>query len=291
MIPGARLVMLGRQGAGKGTQCVRLSRHYVVPHISTGDMLRAAVKEGTELGRQAQEVMDRGELVSDELMSGIVEKRLERDDTKNRGYILDGFPRTVGQAEALEKATTDRPLDLVIDLEVPVPVVLERLASRRVCVDCGANYSADKSPTLWLGLRQLRWRGRPACRRQARGDPEAARSIRARDRTAHRLVRGARAAGTRRGDGHHRPGDRQARARHRRGPDVTDVAGSHPGAVGGAAGGDAASRQGRGGDARCHPLRHPARRDDPAARSDRPQGHRRSAAPSPTSSATTATRR
>ncbi len=146
MIPGARLVMLGRQGAGKGTQCVRLSRHYVVPHISTGDMLRAAVKEGTELGRQAQEVMDRGDLVSDELMSGIVEKRLERDDTKNRGYILDGFPRTVGQAEALEKATTERPLDLVVDLDVPVPVVLERLASRRVCVDCGANYSVANPP-------------------------------------------------------------------------------------------------------------------------------------------------
>lgn len=146
MIAGARLVMLGRQGAGKGTQCVRLSRHYVIPHISTGDMLRAAVREGTALGRQAAEIMDRGDLVSDELMGGIVEERFEHDDTRNRGYVLDGFPRTVGQAEILEKITVDRPLDLVIDLQVPTEVVLERLASRRVCVDCGANYSLDKPP-------------------------------------------------------------------------------------------------------------------------------------------------
>ncbi|MGE3620667.1 MAG: adenylate kinase [Acidimicrobiia bacterium] len=146
MIPGARLVMLGRQGAGKGTQCVRLSRHYVVPHISTGDMLRAAVKEGTELGRRAAEVMDRGHLVSDDLMGGIVEERLERDDTRNRGYILDGFPRTVGQAEILEKITVDRPLDLVVDLDVPTEIVLTRLAGRRVCVDCGANYSVESPP-------------------------------------------------------------------------------------------------------------------------------------------------
>ena len=99
MIPGARLVLLGRQGAGKGTQCVRLSRHYVIPHISTGDMLRSAVKEGTEFGLKAKAVMDRGELVSDEVMGGVVDERLASDDTHNRGYILDGFPRTVGQAE------------------------------------------------------------------------------------------------------------------------------------------------------------------------------------------------
>ena len=103
MIPGARLVLLGRQGAGKGTQCVRLSRHYVIPHISTGDMLRSAVKEGTEFGQKAKEIMDRGELVSDEIMGGVVDERLRSDDTHNRGYILDGFPRTVGQAELLAK--------------------------------------------------------------------------------------------------------------------------------------------------------------------------------------------
>ena len=146
MIPGARLVLLGRQGAGKGTQCVRLSRHYVVPHISTGDMLRAAVREGTEFGRKAKEIMDRGELVSDEIMGGVVDERLDRDDTRHRGYILDGFPRTVGQAELLAKVTASAPLDLVIDLVVPTEVVLERLASRRVCTDCGANYSLEAPP-------------------------------------------------------------------------------------------------------------------------------------------------
>jgi adenylate kinase len=146
VIPGARLVMLGRQGAGKGTQCVRLSRHFVVPHISTGDMLRAAVKEGTAFGLKAKAVMDRGELVSDDVMRGVVEERLSKDDTTNRGYVLDGFPRTVPQAEALEAITVEQPLDLVIDLQVPTDVVLERLAARRVCVDCGANYSTEDPP-------------------------------------------------------------------------------------------------------------------------------------------------
>ncbi|MFZ6003769.1 MAG: adenylate kinase [Actinomycetota bacterium] len=146
MIPGARLVLLGRQGAGKGTQCVRLSRHYVIPHISTGDMLRAAVREGTEFGLKAKEIMDSGELVSDEIMGGVVDERLDRDDTRHRGYILDGFPRTVGQAEILAKITASEPLDLVIDLVVPTEVVLARLASRRVCTDCGANYSVDAPP-------------------------------------------------------------------------------------------------------------------------------------------------
>jgi adenylate kinase len=146
VIPGVRMVMLGRQGAGKGTQCTRLSRHYVVPHISTGDMLRSAVKEGTELGRQAGKLMAAGDLVPDDLMIGIVQERLDQSDTTQRGYILDGFPRTVEQAEALAKITEARPLDVVIDLHVPEDVVLTRLASRRTCVDCGANYSIDAPP-------------------------------------------------------------------------------------------------------------------------------------------------
>lgn len=146
MIPGARLVMLGRQGAGKGTQCTRLSRHFVVPHISTGDMLRAAVKEGTEFGRKAQEYMQAGELLPDDIIIGVVEERLLKDDTRNRGYILDGFPRTQDQAESLAEITTEQPLDLVVDLDVPTEVVLVRLASRRVCVDCGANYSVQSPP-------------------------------------------------------------------------------------------------------------------------------------------------
>ena len=142
MIPGARLIILGRQGAGKGTQCVRLSRHFVVPHISTGDMLRAAVREKTPLGLAAKAVMDAGGLVGDEIMVGIVEERLGRDDARTRGYILDGFPRTVPQAVALDTITAERPLTAVIDLDVPRTLVLERLSARRVCRDCGTNYMA-----------------------------------------------------------------------------------------------------------------------------------------------------
>jgi adenylate kinase len=140
------MVMLGRQGAGKGTQCVRLSRHYVVPHISTGEMLRAAVREGTDLGQKAEMLMTAGDLVPDDIMIGIVEARLDRDDTTQRGYVLDGFPRTVDQAEALAQITAARPLDVVIDLDVAEEIVLARLASRRTCSDCGANYSVTTPP-------------------------------------------------------------------------------------------------------------------------------------------------
>jgi adenylate kinase len=151
MIPGARLIILGRQGAGKGTQCVRLSRHYVVPHISTGDVLRAAVREGTELGKTAKEVMDAGGLVGDEIMIGIVNERLSRDDARARGYILDGFPRTVPQAKALDDMTVQRPIDIVIDLVVPRDLVVQRISSRRVCRDCGTNYVASgPTPVLWI---------------------------------------------------------------------------------------------------------------------------------------------
>lgn len=148
MIPGARLVLLGRQGAGKGTQCVRMARHYVVPHISTGDMLRMAVKEGTDFGRKAKEFMDAGELLPDDVMCGIVAERLGREDTTYRGFILDGFPRTVGQADALATIMTvaGQPLDLVIDLEVPEEIVIGRISKRRVCSDCGTNYSVDAPP-------------------------------------------------------------------------------------------------------------------------------------------------
>ncbi len=146
MTRGARLVMLGRQGAGKGTQCVQLSRHYVVPHISTGDMLRAAVKEGTDFGRKAKEFMDKGELLSDDIIVGIVDERIGQPETRERGFILDGFPRTPGQAQALADITAERPLDVVVDLDVPIEIVRHRLASRRVCRDCGANYSTDAPP-------------------------------------------------------------------------------------------------------------------------------------------------
>jgi adenylate kinase len=142
VIPGARLIILGRQGAGKGTQCVRLSRHYVVPHISTGDMLRAAVRERSELGLMAKQIMDDGGLVGDEVMIGLVDERLRKPDADTRGYILDGFPRTVAQAEALTRITHDRPINVVIDLDVPREIVVERLSARRVCRDCGTNYTA-----------------------------------------------------------------------------------------------------------------------------------------------------
>ncbi len=146
MIPGARVVILGRQGAGKGTQCIRLSRHYVVPHVSTGEILRSAVKDGTPLGQQAKEFMDAGDLVPDDVMIGIVDERLQRPDAMRRGYVLDGFPRTAAQAQALDEMIKERPLDVVIDLEVPRDIVLARLAARRVCLDCGANYSVAVPP-------------------------------------------------------------------------------------------------------------------------------------------------
>ncbi len=132
MIPGARLVMLGRQGAGKGTQCARLSRHYVVPHISTGDMLRAAVREGTAFGRKAEEFMSAGELLPDDIMVGIVDERLERDDTRTRGFILDGFPRTVAQAEALDRMLSGKgmKLDSVIELKVDEGALVKRMENR-----------------------------------------------------------------------------------------------------------------------------------------------------------------
>ncbi len=147
MASGVKLVMLGRQGAGKGTQCVRLSRHYVVPHVSTGDMLRAAVKEGNALGLKAKAYMDAGDLVPSDLVNAIVDDHLNNSDTTRRGFILDGFPRTVEQAVALRGFVAGRGgLDLVINLDVPIPVVLERLAARRVCADCGANYSTQHPP-------------------------------------------------------------------------------------------------------------------------------------------------
>jgi len=146
VVPGVRLVLLGKQGAGKGTQCVRLSRHYVVPHISTGDMLRSATRSGTDFGKQVDEYMRLGELVPDDVMVKVVEHRLDQHDTKGRGFILDGFPRTVGQAEVLENLLLPRGLDLVLDLRVPTEAVLERLASRRVCSLCGTIYGID-SPT------------------------------------------------------------------------------------------------------------------------------------------------
>jgi adenylate kinase len=150
--PGARLIVLGKQGAGKGTQAVRLSHHYVVPHISTGDVLRAAVRSRSALGKQANLYVDAGELVPDEIVIGIVRERLTQDTSTLRGFVLDGFPRTVHQAESLGEILSPRGLDLVIDLEVDTEHVLRRLAARRVCVDCGTNYSMINNPPRVGGI-------------------------------------------------------------------------------------------------------------------------------------------
>jgi adenylate kinase len=148
VIPGVRLVVLGKQGAGKGTQCVRLSHHYVVPHVSTGDMLRGEVKSKTELGARAQKLMDQGELIPDEMVMEMVRGRLSERDTRGRGFVLDGCPRTTSQANDLEDIVHPFGLDLVIDLDVPTALVMKRLASRRVCMDCGANYSTAAPPMV-----------------------------------------------------------------------------------------------------------------------------------------------
>lgn len=152
MNPGARIVVLGKQGAGKGTQAVRLSRHYVVPHVATGDIFRSAVRSGSEFGQKAKQYLDSGELVPDEIVIGMVRERLTRDDTTHRGFVLDGFPRTVGQAEALMEFLAPRSLDVVLNLEVATAEVLGRLASRRVCSDCGANFSVVDNPPRVPGI-------------------------------------------------------------------------------------------------------------------------------------------
>ena len=133
------LVILGKQGAGKGTQCKRLSEHYAIPHVSTGDILRAAVKSGSPLGLEVASVMDAGALVSDELVIRLVDDRFKQSDAQ-RGALLDGFPRTLAQAEALEALLGEDGVKLCINLDVPTDLVIERLSSRRVCQECGAIY-------------------------------------------------------------------------------------------------------------------------------------------------------
>jgi adenylate kinase len=132
------LVMLGPPGAGKGTQADRLARARGIPKISTGDMLREAVRAGTEIGLRAKAIMDRGELVSDEVIIGVVRERLAKPDA-GRGFILDGFPRTVAQARSLDALMRDRDPLVVIDIVVPEADLVQRLTSRLVCSNCGTN--------------------------------------------------------------------------------------------------------------------------------------------------------
>ena len=143
-----RIILLGPPGAGKGTQAKLLIERLQVPQISTGDMLRAAVKDGTPLGRQAKAYMDRGALVPDEVIIGLVRERLQAPDCA-RGYVLDGFPRTVAQAEALEKTLGELRLNLdhVLCLDVPSEDLVARIAGRRTCRQCGAMSHVRFSPT------------------------------------------------------------------------------------------------------------------------------------------------
>jgi adenylate kinase len=132
------LLMLGPPGAGKGTQAERFARTRGIPKISTGDILREAVHAGTDVGRRAKTVMDRGELVGDDVMIGIVRERLERDDAMG-GFVLDGFPRTVAQAAALDEIMSARDPLIVVDIVVPEAELVRRLGTRMICKDCGAN--------------------------------------------------------------------------------------------------------------------------------------------------------
>ena len=142
------LIILGAPGAGKGTQAERFAADRRIPKISTGDILREAVQAGTALGKRAKAIMDRGELVSDDVMIGIVQERLDRGDVKG-GFILDGFPRTVAQAQALDAIMQGRPPLIVVDIDVPEQELVRRLGSRLVCSNCASNATTPaESETL-----------------------------------------------------------------------------------------------------------------------------------------------
>ncbi len=139
-----KIIMLGAPGAGKGTQAKKIAAKYGIPHISTGDIFRANIKNGTELGKKAKTYMDQGLLVPDELVVDLVVDRVNQDDCKN-GYVLDGFPRTIPQAEALTEALEKmgQKVDFAIDVNVPDENIVKRMGGRRACVTCGATYHND----------------------------------------------------------------------------------------------------------------------------------------------------
>jgi adenylate kinase len=148
-----RTVLLGAPGSGKGTQGVVLSKKFDIPQILMGDLLRAAVKAGSELGMKAKEAMDAGALVSDDIVIGLIRERLSEDDAKN-GYILDGFPRNIPQAKALDAMLEmlEQPLQGVVLLDVPFEELMQRLTGRRTCKDCGAIYNIYLSPPKQEGV-------------------------------------------------------------------------------------------------------------------------------------------
>ncbi|MEE1315540.1 MAG: adenylate kinase [Faecalimonas sp.] len=143
-----KLIMLGAPGAGKGTQAKKIAVKYNIPHISTGDIFRANIKNGTELGKKAKTYMDQGLLVPDELVVDLVVDRVNQADCAN-GYVLDGFPRTIPQAEALDQAleALGQKIDYAINVEVPDENIVRRMSGRRACVDCGATYHIVYAPT------------------------------------------------------------------------------------------------------------------------------------------------
>lgn len=146
MTRGPRVVLLGKQGAGKGTQAVRLAGHYGLAHLSTGDLFRAAVRAGTPAGLDARKYMDAGDLVPDGAVVRLVDEQFAANDGYADGFVLDGFPRTETQALALDRILADSPLDVALDLNVPTEVALARLTGRRVCEQCGAVYHVDLPP-------------------------------------------------------------------------------------------------------------------------------------------------
>ena len=148
-----KIIMLGAPGAGKGTQAKQIADKYAIPHISTGDIFRANLKAGTELGKKAKEYMDQGLLVPDELTCDLVMDRISQDDCKN-GFVLDGFPRTIPQAEALDAALAkiNEKMEYAVDVDVPDENIVNRMSGRRACLNCGATYHIVSIPTKVEGI-------------------------------------------------------------------------------------------------------------------------------------------
>ncbi|MBD9156919.1 MAG: adenylate kinase [Lachnospiraceae bacterium] len=148
-----KIIMLGAPGAGKGTQAMKIAEKYQIPHISTGDIFRANIKEGTELGKKAKSYMDQGQLVPDELTLELIMDRFQNPDCKN-GYVLDGFPRTIPQAEALTEALAKKgeTIDYAINMEVPDENIINRMGGRRACLACGSTYHIVYAPTRVEGI-------------------------------------------------------------------------------------------------------------------------------------------
>lgn len=148
-----KIIMLGAPGAGKGTQAKKIAEKYQIPHVSTGDIFRSNIKEGTQLGRKAKEYMDQGALVPDELTIGMLIDRIQQEDCKN-GYVLDGFPRTIPQAESLQKAITEmgQKIDFAINVDVPDENIINRMSGRRACISCGATYHIVYNPSKIAGI-------------------------------------------------------------------------------------------------------------------------------------------